>query len=104
SRLQDGDGLSVHPPEHPPLLPLPRVRPPDVPLDRRVRCRVRPAGKHGPPRPRRTDLLRQRHPPDGLLALLSLAPARGRRPARLLLLHASPAGPLRRLATDPGAE
>src|SRR6185369_6399552 len=51
SRLQDGDGLPVHPPEPPPLLPLPRVHPVDVPVDRRLRV----AG----PRERAADRARQ---------------------------------------------
>ena len=47
-RLRDGDGLPVHPPEPPPLLPVPRVHPAVLPVGRRGPARsVHDGGSRG---------------------------------------------------------
>src|SRR4029078_4252098 len=76
--LQDGDGVPVHPPEPPPLLPVPGVLPAVLPLGghRSGACPGRPA----PARARWADHGRQRHAADRLLTVLPLAPASRRRP------------------------
>src|SRR4029079_12899569 len=100
--LQDGDCVPVHPPEPPPLLPVPGVLPAVLPLGghRSGACPGRPA----PARARWADHGRQRHAAAGLLTVLPLAPASRRRPARLLLVHAPSAGPLHPLAAAHLAE
>ena len=50
-RLQAGDGVPVHPPEPPPLLPVSRVHPAVLPVDRRGRVDL-PAERRHPDRAR----------------------------------------------------
>ena len=88
-RLQAGGGVPVHPPEPPPLLPVPRVHPAVLPLGRRGRVdRSRRAAASGSGsgvvRP-----VRQRRAAERLLAVVPLAAPHRRRQARLLLVLAA---------------
>ena len=92
--LPDGDGLPVHPPEPPPLLPVSRVHPAVLPVGRRgASLRIEGEWRIGLGR---RDPRRQRAPADRLLAVVPLAAPPRRRQARLLLVHAPHAGPLQR--------
>ena len=94
--LPDGDGLPVHPPEPPPLLPVPRVHPALLPVDRRVP--VVPARRPVAARARDGGPARERRPAQRLFAVLPLVPPPHRRQPRLLLVQPPDAGPLQAVA------
>ena len=90
--LPDGGGPAVHPPELPPLLPVPGVHPAVLPVGRR---RVlAPGGGPVADRSRGVRARLQRLAPDRLLPVLPLAAPPDRRAAGLLLVHAPDAGAL----------
>ena len=93
--LRARDGVPVHPPEPPPLLPVPRLHPAVLPVDRRgPSLRARAAASRiglGV-----AILFVNAAPADRLLAVVPLAAPPRRRPARLLLVHPPRAGPPRR--------
>ena len=96
--VPDGDGLPVHPPEPPPLLPVPRVRPALLPVARRVP--VVPARRSVADRARDAGPAVQRAPAERLFAVLPLVPPPGRWQPRLLLVQPPHPGPLQ--AVEPG--
>src|SRR5205085_6297116 len=87
SPLPARDGVSVHPPEPPPVLPVPRVRAAVLPVGRCAA--VVPRWRLLADWPWRRDPRAQRRPADGLFAVVPLASPPRRRQGRLLLVHAA---------------
>src|SRR5213075_913508 len=100
SRVPAGGGPAVHPPERPPLLPVPGIRAALLPVGGCDAVDLQQPGGRDPDRARGVRAVLQRRAPERLFAVVPLAPPRRGRPPRLLLLHSEPADPPRRVALD----